>query len=121
MGCPLRSIVAALAINASQSRLNIMYNAVPKLARSFPSAVSATPQPSLTLPRTFDAGTRTSVKNISLNSASPVIIFNGRTATPGLVMSTNKQVRPLCLGAAGSVRTTSKHQLATWPKLVQIF
>ena len=43
-------------------------------------------------------GTRTSVKKISLNSFSPVIVTSGRTSTPGNVMSTSRHVMPLCFG-----------------------
>jgi len=56
---------------------------------------------------------RTSEKNTSLNSASPVICRSGRTSTPGAFMSTTKYVSPLCLGASGSVRASSSPKLAT--------
>ena len=36
-------------------------------------------------------------------------IFSGRTAMPGLFMSTSRQVSPLCFAALVSVRTTSRH------------
>ena len=42
-------------------------------------------------------------------------------AIPGLFISTNKQLIPLCLGASTSVRARSKHQWALWALLVQIF
>ncbi len=45
----------------------------------------------------------------------------GRTSTPGLRMSRISQVMPLCFGAAGSVRTSSSHQSATWARVLQIF
>ena len=41
-------------------------------------------------PRTCDFGTFTSLKKISLNSASPVIWTSGRTSMPGLSMSTSR-------------------------------
>ena len=73
-------------------------------ARSFMSVVSATVQPWLTSPRRWSSGTRTSLKNTSLNEAPPVIWRSGRTSTPGACMSTTKPVRPLCFGRSGSVR-----------------
>ena len=73
-------------------------------ARSFISVVSATVQPWFTSPRRWSSGTRTSVKNTSLNVAPPVIWRSGRISTPGAFMSTTKPVRPLCLGRSGSVR-----------------
>ena len=66
--------------------------------------VRATVQPPLTSPRRWESGTRTSVKKTSLNEAPPVIWRSGRTSTPGACMSTTNPVRPLCLGASGSVR-----------------
>ena len=36
-------------------------------------------------------------------------------------MSTSKNEMPLCLAAVGSVRTSRKHQSATWPMLVHTF
>ena len=73
-------------------------------ARSFMSVVKATVQPSLTSPSRWSSGTRTSLKNTSLNEAPPVIWRSGRTSTPGACMSTMNPVRPLCLGLSGSVR-----------------
>ncbi len=76
----------------------------PIAARSFISVVSATPQPAFSSPRRYQSGTRTSVKNTSLNEAPPVIWRSGRISTPGAFMSTKNAVRPLCLGCDGSVR-----------------
>jgi hypothetical protein len=73
-------------------------------ARSFISVVSATVHPWFTSPSRWSSGTRTSVKNTSLNEAPPVIWRSGRTSTPGAFMLTTKAVRPLCLGRSGSVR-----------------
>ena len=78
-------------------------------------------QPSFTGPSVLVTGTRTSVKKISLNSLSPVIVTSGRTSTPGSVMSTRRQVMPLCLGTSGSVRTRSSHQFDMWPSVFQVF
>ena len=58
--------------------------------RSFMSVVSDTRQPSPGLPSISLSGMRVSVKNTSLNSASPVIWRSGRTSTPGACMSTTK-------------------------------
>ena len=51
--------------------------------RSYASVVIATRQPSCSGPSSASTGTRTSVKKISLNSFSPVIVTSGRTSTPG--------------------------------------
>jgi hypothetical protein len=66
----------------------------PMAIRSFISVVSATVQPWSTSPRRSSSGTRTSVKNTSLNEAPPVICRSGRTSTPGAFMSTRNIVRP---------------------------
>ena len=50
----------------------------------------ATRQPSFSGPIMFPAGTRTSSRNTSLNSDSPVIWRRGRTVMPGVRMSTPK-------------------------------
>ncbi|HEV8566863.1 MAG TPA: hypothetical protein VGQ92_07155 [Actinoplanes sp.] len=62
----------------------------PIATRSFISVVRATRQPSPTSPRRRESCSRTSVRNTSLNSASPVICRSGRTSTPGAVMSQTK-------------------------------
>ena len=79
----------------------------PRATRSFISVVVATRQPSPTAPSRFEWGTRTSVKNTSLNSAFPVIWKSGRISTPGECMSRMKYESPLCFGTSGSVRTSS--------------
>ena len=68
------------------------------------SVVSATVQPSSTSPSRCESGTRTSLKNTSLNVAPPVIWRSGRTSTPGACMSTSSIVRPLCFGFSVFVR-----------------
>ena len=45
----------------------------------------------------------------------------GRTTTPGWSTGTSSIDRPLCLGASGSVRASTKIQLAVGPAEVQIF
>jgi hypothetical protein len=40
---------------------------------------------------------------------------------PGVFMSTSRKLMPLCLAALGSVRTSRKHQSATWAMLVHTF
>ena len=62
----------------------------PMLTRSLISVALATFQPSPTWPIRSASGIRTSVRKISLNSASPVIWRSGLTSTPGAVMSTAK-------------------------------
>ena len=89
--------------------------------RSFISVVSDTRQPSPTSPRRSLSGTRVSVKYTSLNSASPVIWRSGRVSTVESCMSTTNAVRPACLTASGSVRTTSRPQRARWASVVQTF
>ena len=64
--------------------------APPIETRSFISVVSDTRQPSPTSPSRSASGIRTSLKNTSLNSASPVIWRRGLTSTPGACMSTTK-------------------------------
>jgi len=68
-------------------------SAKPSVPRSCSSVVIATCQPWPSSPSRFDTGTSTSLKKISLNSASPVIWRSGRTSTPGECMSTIRYVR----------------------------
>jgi len=49
-------------------------------------------------------GTRTSSRNVSQNSASPVIWRNGRGETPGVSIGTMNMVSPECFGTSQSVR-----------------
>ena len=93
----------------------------PRATRSFINVVTATAQPLPTSPNTRSWGIRTSVRKISLNSASPVIWCRGRTSTPSDSMSSKKYVRPLCLGWSGSVRATSIPHRDTWASVVQTF
>ena len=71
---------------------------------SLPSVARATVQPPLTGPTTSSSGTKTSLKNTSLNSDCPVTMRSGRTSTPSACMSMTMVVMPSCLGASGSVR-----------------
>ena len=70
-------------------------------ARSFISVVSATVQPWLTSPRRWSSGTRTSLKNTSLNDAPPVIWRSGRTSTPGRLHVDHEAGEALVLGLVG--------------------
>ena len=70
-------------------------SAKPSVPRSCSSVVIATCQPWPSSPSRLPAGTSTSVKKISLNSASPVICRSGLTSTPGERMSIIMYVRPL--------------------------
>src|SRR5215510_8360937 len=90
-------------------------------SRSWARVVMATLHPSLILPTTLTAGTRTFSRNTSLNSASPVICRRGRMVMPGVFMSTRRNVMPLCLATVGSVRTRKKPQSATCAMLVHTF
>ena len=38
----------------------------------------------------WSTGTRTSVKNVSLKVARPVMVTSGRTSMPGVVMGTSR-------------------------------
>ena len=69
-------------------------SAKPSVPRSCSSVVIATCQPWPSSPSRFSTGTSTSLKKISLNSASPVICRSGRTSTPGACMSTIRYVSP---------------------------
>jgi hypothetical protein len=93
----------------------------PMETRSFISVVSDTRQPSPGFPRISAFGMRVSVKYTSLNSASPVIWRSGRTSTPGACMSTTNAVRPACLTASESVRTTSRPQRDRCASVVHTF
>src|SRR5439155_959655 len=84
---------------SSRMRRSNEYTA-PRPTRSNWSVVIATCQPSFSRPTRFAFGTRTSSKNTSLNSASPVICTSGRTVIPGLRMSTSRYEMPRCFGAA---------------------
>ena len=79
-------------------------NAVP---RSKLNVTMATRQPSFSAPTTFSTGMRTSSRNISLNSLSPVSVRIGRTVMPGESIGMTIQVMPRCFGASGSVRASS--------------
>ena len=61
-----------------------------RLIRSLAKVVTATRHPPFTSPTTIAAGIRTSSKNTSQNSRSPVICRMGRTSTPGERMSSRK-------------------------------
>ena len=76
-------------------------------SRSKPRVVSATRHPSPTSPRRIASGTRTSLKNTSLNDAPPLIWRIGRTSIPGRSIGMMNAVRPLCFTASGSERAMS--------------
>ena len=60
-------------------------------------------------------------KNTSLNSLPPVSIRIGRTSTPGVSIGHNRNEMPRCFGTVGSVRASTKIQLAWVANEVQIF
>ncbi len=80
-----------------------------------------TRQPSFSSPTRLVTGTRAPSRNTSQKWLSPSMVFMGRTSTPGWCMSRISQVIPLCLGASGSVRTSSSQKSATWARVLQIF
>ena len=69
----------------------------------------------------FSAGTRTSVKNTSLNSASPVISRIGRTSMPGRSIGMMKYEMPRCFDTSPRVRAIRMPNLACAASDVQIF
>ena len=83
--------------------------------RSFVSTAMPTPHPPWSGPTRSVAGTATSVRNTSSNSAPPVIWRSGRTSTPGVRMSRRKNEMPWCRGASGSVRAMRMPQSLTRP------
>jgi hypothetical protein len=85
-------------------RRSSLTKAVP---RSNPKVTMATRQPSFSSPTRLATGMRTSSRNISLNSLTPVRVRRGRTSMPGLSMGMINQEMPRCFGASGSVRTSS--------------
>ncbi len=89
--------------------------------RSFISVVSDTRHPSPASPSRSASAIRVSVKNTSLNSASPVIWRSGLISTVGSCMSTTNAVSPACLTASGAVRTTSSPHLERWASVVHTF
>ena len=89
--------------------------------RSFMRVAVATFQPSPTGPTRKESGVRASVNQTSLKLAPPDICRRGRTSTPGPCMSTTKAVRPLCLGASGLVRASSRPHLEMCADDVQTF
>ena len=50
-----------------------------------------------------------------------VLDLRGRTLMPGLSMSTNSAVIPLCADSVVPVRVNSTHRCAYWAKLVHTF
>ena len=60
----------------------------------------------------WSSGTKTSSRNTSLNSDSPVIWRKGRTSTPGASMAIAMHEMPLCRGASESVRTRAMPHVA---------
>ena len=66
-------------------------------------------QPRCSSPIRLAAGTRTSSKKTSLKWCRLAMLIKGRTVSPGvfLMSSIRRNEIPLCLGASGSVRTTS--------------
>jgi hypothetical protein len=70
---------------------------------------------------TLSSGQVASVKNVSLNSASPLICLIGRISIPGWSISIIRKVRPFGPFDPSSVRVTTKIQSEIWARLVQIF
>ena len=64
--------------------------ASPSSRRSYLSVTLATCQPSPRPMTIWSTGTRTSVKNISLKVARPVMVTSGRTSMPGVFIGTSR-------------------------------
>ncbi len=84
---------------------------VPMCPRSLVSTAMPTPHPPWSGPNRWSAGSRTSVKNTSSNSASPVIWRRGRISTPSRSIGHRKNEMPWWGGASGSVRAMRMPQL----------
>ncbi len=100
------------AITCSSSFWNAICWPRVEAPRSKARVPIATFQPAPGSPTTFSAAVRAPSKNTSLNSESPVICTIGRTSTPGWRMGTSRYESPLCFGASGFVRHSTKHQSA---------
>ena len=101
---PVLRATSARSATRRKEPSSSLTNAVP---RSKLNVTIATRQPSCSSPTRFSTGMRTSSRNISLNSLTPVSVFIGRISMPGESIGITIQVMPLCLGASGSVRTSS--------------
>src|SRR5258708_2493546 len=91
------------------------------IARSCCSKYFATSQPRLTVPTTWDFGTRTLSKKVSQNGDRPEIKRSGLVETPFDAMSNRIKLIPSCFLAVASVRTRQKIQSAKLAYEVQIF
>src|SRR5712675_2233573 len=91
------------------------------IARSCCSRYLATSQPRLTVPTTWDFGTRTLSKKVSQNGERPEISRIGFVDTPFEAMSNRIKLMPSCFLADASVRTRQKIQSAKFAYEVQIF
>ena len=120
-GSEPRPILRACSASSAAVIWARVASAMPSVPRSCSSVVIATAQPLPASPRICDFGTTTSLKKISLNSASPVIWTSGLTSTPGLSMSTSRYVRPSRGLASLRSRVMSMHHLATCASVVHTF
>ena len=84
----------------------------PMKTRSLLRVVVATFQPAPTSPSRQSSGIRTSERNTSLNSASPVIWRSGRISTPGSLHRRQEVRQARVLGHLGSVRASRIAQSA---------
>ena len=93
----------------------------PMETRSFIRVVMAMRHPSPSPPRRSTSGMRASVKNTSLNSASPVIWCSGRTSTPGRVHVDQEAGDALVLGDLGVGAGEEQARSRQWATVVQTF
>ena len=93
----------------------------PTQACSISSRPRATRQPSFSSPSRLAAGTTTSVKNSSQNSAPPSICLIRRISMPGDFRSMMRTEMPLCFGTSHRVRTGHIAKSERWALLLQVF
>src|SRR5467141_829055 len=91
------------------------------IARSCCSRYLATSQPRLTVPTTWDFGTRTLSKKVSQNGDLPEIKRIGLVETPLEAMSNRMKLMPSCFLPDASMRTRHKIQSSKLAYEVQIF
>ena len=120
-GCRMAPWARASPMTRCSSRSNP--SCTPRVAtpRSNPSSPIATRQPPFTSPTTSSRAARAPSKKTSLNSDVPVSWMIGRISTPAWRMGQRMNEIPLCFGADGSVRHTTKHQSAQWASDVHTF
>ena len=93
--------------SSARNSFSSMMSAAQAVPRSKRSVTLVTRQPSFSWPTRFSTGTRTSFRNTSLKSLSPMMVGSGRMSMPGRSIGMISHEMPLCFGASGLVRTSS--------------